>query len=528
MLSSWDMTNLAQPVLSDTLHFTNTSGLFLSRSNAFIKTYGDSPYSVVDVSDPENMMFLGAGPDLGYGNVDSVTGTTMYFRSQFSIDIYDVTDVLNPTLLLYIGIGPQSFISSTVFQETRFVVVSYQEFYHYNEVSYTIYNVANPSNPSIINMDYPGMSVSFLADSDHRMIMNTQGSFKFLDFTQPHLFGVPIGNASISKIAANDTHAFAFHGAISSHDLSDPFLPVQEGSINIPDLTAMQVSSNLLITSQCHYYDTNQEFYTQNIVTIYGISDPNNIQTLSSFNCHVGNYPSREIRISGTQLMLVSGYWGVTVYDISNPQFPALSLNFSDQTVHLSCVLEDGLLYSGVYNSNISGYELRVYDVVNSSPPALLSSIPVGFNINRIQKDGNLIYVGGQSQTIKIFDVSNPLLPIEYGCIPVGLNTNDFMIRGNALISVHNNSLSVYKIAYPLLARLIGRVNLNGNGNCLALSGNYALVGGSNFTALYDCSAAYQECSNPTPEQNPPVPAVAVSCYPNPVRDRMNITLELK
>lgn len=526
VLSSWDMTDLSQPVLADTLHFSNAYGLILSGINAFIVRYGLPRYSVVDVSNPGNMILLGSSQGLDNGSLAAVSGNTMFKRTPATVEAYDASNLLNPAFIGYIHIG--QFVTDLVMQGTRLAVKINIVSYHESDFEYKIYDVENPSNPTILYSGETRMGFdNILADNDHRMIMKTTNNFTFVDFTQPQVFGQTIGNAAISMIVANDTNAFTFNGVISSHNLSDPFFPIEEDTIDISDLTSMSISEDLLITSQCRLYNTEDDAYTSNIVKIHDISDPANILTISSFTCAGVSYPSREIRISGTKLMLVRGYKGVTVYDISNPQVPTLVLDFIDQYIHLSCVLEDGLLYSGVYNY-FSGYELRVYDVGNSSPPALLSSIPVGFMINRIQKDGDLIYVGGQNQTIKIFDISNPSLPVAHGSILVGLNSNDFTIRGNALIILHNNSLSIFKIAYPLLARLIGRVNLNGYGYSLALSGHYALVGCKDFTAVYDCSTAYDECSNPTPEQNLPVPAVVLSCYPNPTPEELCIVLKLQ
>lgn len=534
-LIAWNITSDSQPQIEDYFVYPEATALYLSGSNAILGTNG-TQYSVVDVADPSNLQSLGINQNPVSGALKGVSGSNLFFLGQYdsAVQIYDASVVLEPILIGSVGSEYQGRVADLVVQGTKLALVYTDEWPqpHHIDYSCTIFEVEDPTSPILIHNDGLSNISNFLGDGGHRLILSSSLSFQFLDFTQSQFLGENIFNSGISQVVANDTHAFTYASGcgVSSINLSDPFSPFIEDQIYIPDLMAMCLNGNLLVTSQGHYYENDNYWnYSGNVVKLYDVSNPGNIQTIDTLYCCGLSYPTREIRTADDKVVLFNGFGGVEIYDISSPGEPNLNLYLSDESAHISGILEDNYLYSGLYASG-EGFCVKIYDIADPDAPIVLSSVPVNFKIKRIQKSGHLLFVGGGGQAIKIFDVTDPLAPIEYGSIQVS-EVLDFEIRDQALIMLLRNpqnvySLAIYKITNPLHAILAGSYSLELRSECLALSGNYVLVG-SWHADLYDCSAAYDICETSVQDQELVPSAFRLSCYPNPFREKVNIDFDL-
>lgn len=444
----------------------------------------------------------------------------------FGVNIYDASEVLAPVLLSSISMNPNENVSEILVQGTKLGMVYWINSYHSSQRACAIYEVGNPLNPAII---YSDRSYSLIGDGVNRMILINEGKYQFIDFDQPAIMGGIIFNSAITQIVANDAGAFTYNrgGGISSLNISNPYSPIIKAQMSVPDLNAMCLSGNLLATSQSHRSD---EYYTRNEIKLHHVFESGGIQTVSTLPSTGPSYPNwatLEIRIADDKLLLSNGGAGMDVYNISSHVYPTLAFGLREQqAVYVSGILQGDYLYSGG-NTLGGGNSINIYDITDISSSILLSTIPVDFTIKRIQLQGSWLFVGGGSPVIKIFDVADPLAPLVYSEIPVSANVQDFLLTNDALTVLHHNSLAVNKISNPLQPVLAGMHPVEGGAICLALLGNYALVGTGKHAALYDCSAAFDICETSVQDQELVPSAFRLSCYPNPFHEKVNISVDL-
>lgn len=541
-LITWDISSGLQPQLEDYYIYPQATTLFLSGSNAILGT-DSTVYAVVNFTDPSSLQFLGTNQNPVSGVLKGVSGSNLFFHGQeaMAVEVYDASAVLEPILIGSIGLGDEymDLIGSLVLQGTKLAMTYHFDSLDANRYSCAIFEVGNPTSPTLILHEENDRDGIFLGDGENRLIFNNYNSFQFVDYAQSPLFGKRIYNSSISQIVANDTHAFAYAegGGILSLNLSDSLSPLREDQIDISYLNAMCLSENILAISQGRYYENDLEGdpetggYAGNIIKLYDVSNPGHIQTINALYCIGLPYPTLDVRIQDDKLLLFNSLGGVEIYDISSPVEPALILHLSDESHHISGILEGNYLYSGIYTSE-EGYSVQIYDIADPDDPVVLSVMPINYPIKRIRKSGNFLYVGGSGQSIRIFDITDPLNSIPYASIPIS-GVLDFEVRDQALSALSKNtqneySLTIYKITNPLSAVRAGNYALALSADCLAISGSYAMLGSDRDAALYDCSAAFTICETSVQDQVLVSPPLSLSCYPNPFREKVNISFDLK
>ena len=524
-LWSWDLSDPAAPVLADSLSCSSPYALFVSGSLAFIRLYNGS-YELVDISDPANLISLGTNQDPIEGTLVGVSGNTLITDTWFSALLYDVSDPLHPVYLTYVSDG-MGFTTNVFVLGNLLYYGFYWELYHANPKFYYIIDISNPSLPQYLYYSALAPGDRVLSDDSQRLIVNKWYSYYFCDFAQDPYIGAEIINTAFSDIVATDDHAFIhqMYNSIVSYSL-DAVTPAPDAELLISYTAAIGLGGDLLVTSQSHLQGDEMAFYTPNTISLYSVSNPDTISLLSSFICTGNFWPTQEIRIAGDQLVITNDSAGVAIYDVSNPLQPVLSLAINDQRTHKSNLLEANYLYSGGVVAQSSS-TIVIYDLTNHSNPVVLSTIPLDFEITRLQKAGNQLYVCGRNLQFWIWNVSDPSLPLENGRLILPAIPLDFQIQNNALVVLFKNSFSIYKLSNADKATPIGACPLQNEGLSLAVSGNDVIIGTYHNATVYDCTAAFAIC-NPTPDEPNLSPQIQqLSTYPNPMRDYIKIKYEL-
>lgn len=527
-LTAWDLTSPIQPQAIDAIECPEAYAMYHSGNRVYIPLSGGE-YSIISLDNPADLQLLCTNQAPISTTLAGVSGNILCFESINSVEIYDGSQINNPIYIGFIEAGPNTFVTDLIIQGSWLTVSFFMEYYHGGDAWHTIYDISNPNVPNPVYQVTNRPNGVVFSDGGNRMVFTNTFSFRFVDFDQVPAVGKQMYNTFIDRMAAADGQVYAYlSGAgVVAYDLSDPSYPLEGDRIDMTDLNAMQISDDLLITSQSHWTDSSQEYHTPNIIKLHDVSDPYNIQTISEFTCHGYEYPTSEIGIDGSRLMLNNRGAGVAIYDISNPLTPVLVHFLNDDFVSVSCVLEGSYLYRAAYRYDI-GYVIQIYDLESAATPTLLGSFPIGFEILRIRKQNNLIYVGGNSMMITILDVGNPQLPVHFGYLYVSLNVQDMIIKNHALILLHNFSMSIYDISDPQNADMVGEYSFEQNPLCMAVSGCYTMIGTPRKGSVLDCTAAFSECSNEETDSEIQIPALSLRCYPNPVRDQMTLNLKLQ
>ncbi len=298
------------------------------------------------------------------------------------------------------GINPMSVVARN---STLFIVA--------NDRKLSIFNAAQPTNPTLI-------SATTINTAYPRTVM--------VAGNRAYTYGVGLGNAASSQLAAFNTSPLTAPTSVGSADLTIPY-PI------------MGVTESLVCVAGSPYNSSNSvlRVYDNNLTFKGSVAASTSIAT--------------GLVMSGTTAYISSYYVQSTdIYDISNPAMPVLAGSFPGNISAVS-----GTLAFGVYNTTLS-----VYDISNPLQPVLKGTVAMNGG-NRITVSGNRVYTTGyypitanSARYLQAFDVSNPTAPVLLATAPSESLANSIAAIGNTayLIDGLSSTLKVYTLSGAPLA----------------------------------------------------------------------------
>ncbi|HPS40160.1 MAG TPA: FlgD immunoglobulin-like domain containing protein [Candidatus Cloacimonadota bacterium] len=527
LLTSWDLTDPALPVVADSISIPNASSLFCSGTLAYLGL-SNGEYQVVDFADPANIQDLGTNQAPIDGSLAGVMDHTLIVGSMWSVMFFDATDPLNPVNVGHVDEQGIFDVGELFLLGDKLVIRWYMELYHDISSHYSIHDISHPNLPQYLGSENINSNYLLYSDGRSRLILDKWQSYAFIDLNQEPNTIAEIGLSSFANIATSGNHAFIYQQnyALSSHYL-DEAMPEPDAEIRVTDLQAMDIVGDLLVTSQSHGVGEDGWQYSPNVVSLYSLLNPYRFTLISSFTCTGEAWPTEEVRIVGDKLVLSNGSAGVAIYDISDFLAPVLWRSFDDQREDKSSILEGNYLYSGGVDS-YSNHTIKIYDLSYPGVPLTIATIPLVSQISHMEKVGNLLYMISQNHTLRIWDVTYPALPVEYGTLTLPETPIDFLIHTNAMVVLFADSFAIYKLSDLLEGDPVGTCPLQGVGISLALRGNDVIIGTNNKAILYECRDAFAIC-NASGEDPTDVPQVQLlGCYPNPGRGFITIEYRLR
>jgi hypothetical protein len=202
---------------------------------------------------------------------------------------------------------------------------------------------------------------------------------------------------------------------------------------------------------------------------ILDISDPESINQVGSFDL-----PRRASGISliDTLLCVTEGSRNVHILDISEPLEPEVIGIIECENIKSRAVVLDNIVYIPTSQG------IMIYDISNPRDPALAGSYNQQ-NISAIQVRDGLAYISGRG--LRIIDVSDMENIHEIGSINDPANTTGVIIDDNLAIVTGNPGFWIIDIEDPANPQQIGTYTSNNSFNCYTVDEEMVYCGTSGW-----------------------------------------------
>ena len=218
---------------------------------------------------------------------------------------------------------------------------------------------------------------------------------------------------------------------------------------------------------------------TGSALRIFDVTNPASIGTLGTLTL-TGMSP-RGVAVRGSSVAL-AGYISVgdaalQVANVTDPSAPRLAFSV------MLPALANRVTVSGDYAYVAEGLGLQIANIANPSGPVAQSSPPVLATAYALAVDGDIAVVTSLSTGLQVYSLAVPGSPQPWG--PGSLRWHaayGVAVRWPYAYLAESGRLEIVDLSPALLAEApdsIGSTTLIGNGNDIALSGDYALVGDS-------------------------------------------------
>ncbi|MBI4650685.1 hypothetical protein HY745_05255 [Candidatus Desantisbacteria bacterium] len=205
-------------------------------------------------------------------------------------------------------------------------------------------------------------------------------------------------------------------------------------------------------------------------IIVMDISDPVSPNTKAIFKTQGS---ANALQIVNNFLYVADGEGGFLIFDISNPENPALIGSF-DLKVNLFNIFVDSNAEYAYITAGKKG--LYIFDVKFPNNPFPLSSFKTSDNANGVFVKDNLAFIAGGKEGLSIVDISNNVNPMNINVLAKNSLTVDVACVGNYSYLVdHINGLVVVNTAGPRL-KIESEQKLSGKGMDIEINNNYAYI----------------------------------------------------
>ena len=190
------------------------------------------------------------------------------------------------------------------------------------------------------------------------------------------------------------------------------------------------------------------------------------------------------------------GFYGLHIYDISDPVNPAIAGSNVCETYDV--IVSDNTAYL-----RQQGYALTIYDVSSPASPFYLGQIQTGHFMKDNVLSGDYILTAYDDHGFMAIDVSDPANPVEYPSYEPDWQIKDVALSGDyAFVIDDDEGLLVFDVSDPASMIHAAYLNLNPGADRIIISGNFAYI------ACTVDSLRIVDISNP-------LDPVIVSAYPS-------------
>ncbi|MCD4848238.1 MAG: T9SS type A sorting domain-containing protein [Candidatus Aegiribacteria sp.] len=394
--------NVTNPAIPDSIGFypiPGAVGIDIDSYYAYISDTGGMGLTILDITIPDNPVFVSNYNTPGYGNnVAFSNGHAFIADHNNGLEIVDVTDPLNPVLKSNIQTSGSAY-DVKVAGNYAFVAADNMD----------VIDISNLSTP-FIAQTFPSMDDvrSIFLSGDY--LFSSEGSFlEILNIQQPtntYLEGslerpywlqeVRIGEG-IAYIA-DMGEIYLVPGGLKIVDISDQENPFLQGEYSM-DLWAIP---NNLDIKDSYVYMQDYISSTYKLIAL-DVSNPDMPQLAGEYP-----YTAKDI-FTGDSYVYVLDSDKLRIFDLQDPSNPILegSLTLSDDALRI-CV-NNG--YAFIAGNGVN--TLWIVDVSDCSNPQLITSITTACNYARdiVVQDSLLYLVCTQHmQIINIDDINNPAI----------------------------------------------------------------------------------------------------------------------
>jgi len=392
-----------------------------------------------------------------------------------------------------------------------------------------IVDISDPSSPFLAGF-YDSPQTYIAGNQDAVYATGGLGGCLMLDVTDPEnpqyaaQYKLP---GWTTDIAIQGDYAYTGSKGFRVFDVSDKSHPVQVG---YTDTDASHVKVNGDKAVYC------QDLSSQNKVFIMDISDPTNPTELGHYQAPV---MTQDLDLKGNYAFVACWWDGIRIIDYSDPENPVLANHLmgwvngaipGEEFIYCGTLdVEGDYLYAVDYGPfpEDDSKGLYIFDISDPANPELVTrytDIDEGTFRDIEVSNGYAYMTDRESGSLVVVSVVDPLFPLQIASLPLGDVAsavdvfNDYAFVANYIIG----GVKVIDISNPFFPTIAGYYTQTG---CFALNVTYSA--GHVFVA--DGLAGMQIYNfdlltgMETQEEN----IVSLNVFPNPARDRINISSEI-
>jgi hypothetical protein len=183
------------------------------------------------------------------------------------------------------------------------------------------------------------------------------------------------------------------------------------------------------------------------MLKIYNVSLPADPVLLSMTEMYGAPY---DLKVSGDILYTTHDVWGISIYDISNAEDPALIGSYSIDKFFPRIEINEETGYLS-YSKGID-----VLDLSDKANPELLESIELDYYPRSLKIFGDFLYAPGY-RSMKIFDITNASQPVLASELVLSDYSNDVLVVDNIAFLSMYDSLYCIDVTDPYNLSIVRR-----------------------------------------------------------------------
>jgi hypothetical protein len=345
-----------------------------------------------------------------------VVGTRAYVSGSF--DGVVVIDVSNPSNPVYLGIVPASGTVNGVDVEDNLIVTT--------ESNGGLNTIAGgtPVPSGVVEEVVIGNYVNGVDSVGNRVYATMTGPAQLVvfDSTSPlaltQLGAVDlVHNAFVDDMDVEGTTAFVVESEIQGYAVSNPAAPAPgDGDDTLGGAFDIDVAASVAYTGAPG--DGLGVYSVSGATIAFATSIP-----VSGF--------ARGVAYDGSAIVLCTSTTLVT-FDASNPLAPTAA-----GTAPVSGAIDVALAPPYAFVSDFSGSgigdQLNVIDYSTLASPTSVRLVPLPTSVNRVVRDGSVVFVSSHRNGINVVDATTPTSAIHVGSIPVPSQILNFVVNGDFL-----------------------------------------------------------------------------------------------
>jgi hypothetical protein len=419
----------------------------------------DALIRIIDISEPENPMQIGAIDSLGYWDYEdalelkiAVEGDYFFVLASTYIYIFNVSNPADPQPINHIDVG---FLSKNGFEISEHYLYILPFRFH-GEDDYLIrgYDVSDPENPEEAGVFHYDDEIKGIAVSGNYAFATADSGFLVIDVSDvaemQFVTFLDLNDRTGSHIFLTDNFAcvYARHN-IYLIDISNPTQPDVCGVIE-----GLEQSYDIAATDDMVYVtDRNNRL---KIFDVTDISEPQEIWS----------YPPPghilDVALRGNHAFLAAGSAGLKAVDIADPEHPVEVGSCALPGEASSITLDRDYAYVATGDEG-----LRILNISDPENPFEAGDYDSA-SVHDVAIKDNFAYLTGQRFYFSVLDISDPAEPALVDTCWLGWNSSwNVAVAGNHLYmtdgrwadwNIEYGNLNIYDITTPDEPRPVGQL----------------------------------------------------------------------
>ena len=449
--------DVADPSSPQVVGYCNVSGYCIAISAEYIYVPTYYGLKVINISNPLSPQIVGScASQSAYGI--AISGNYAYLVGD-SLQVIDISNPQSPQYVRSVPVGNAWCIATS--GNLLFI----------GSDNVRILDISNPSSPIIVGY-CPNSGGAYSMAAQGNYLYYTNGWFHIIDATDPaHPQLVDDTNHFTANcVTVSGSHAYVTGSALRIVDMSNP------ASLQIVGTCPFNSSWQTMAVAIAgdYVYAATQT----NGIYVFNVATPSSPQVTGSYTV---SGSVKNVALSGDYAFFESDSANVKVADISNPTSPQYVGICTEENMY-SGYNNVGLVVAGNYLYDANGGSFRILDVTNPLSSPEIGSCEISSDISDFVVSGNYAFLLGSELTS--VDISNPTQPTvvsSIGLPPSGANR--IAVSGSYAFLV-GDSLTVVTLSNPASPHIIA---IGGAwGNTIAISDNYAIIGGAPGLQIFD------------------------------------------